>query len=98
MQAVAEILEQEMQMCKDILELEYTAGPEAELSSSIKWPTLTLAQLKDLLLTISQPGDSPDIAHTSALYQRLQDIDPLRTGFYQDASQGSAKILVQSAG
>ena len=97
LQAIASVLQQEITVCKDILMLEDTAAPDRKASDSIKWPTLTLAQLQELLnsVTASSSVDDDDV---STLYKRLQEIDQLRAGFYADASNGSANIIVQSEG
>lgn len=98
LQAIDDILSQEISVCKDILALEDTAAPHGKVANSIKWPTLTLAQLQELSSSIFPVPSGGDELNAPPLYQRLQDIDQLRAGFYADASQGSAKILVQSAG
>ena len=97
LQAIEDILQQEIAVCKDILALEDTAATHGKVANSIKWPTLTLAQLQELSSGISTDPSAGDQLDVPTLYQRLQDIDQLRAGFYADASQGSAKILVQSA-
>ncbi|KAK9825761.1 hypothetical protein WJX74_005224 [Apatococcus lobatus] len=94
---IVSLLQQEVAVCKDILELEDTAAPDGKAASSIKWPSLTLAQLHELLCSVAPSSFDNEQTDVRLLYRQLQDIDQLRAGFYTDASKGSAKILVQSA-
>ncbi|KAL4540729.1 hypothetical protein Ndes2526B_g07564 [Nannochloris sp. 'desiccata'] len=76
-------------MCKELLEIE----PDA------KWPLLTHTRLCQLLAELGTAdadadagGDNLDFDAVEA-YKKLEEMDPLRKGFYKDAAQGAAHVV-----
>ena len=74
-------------MCQELLDIE----PDS------KWPMLTLTRLKELQGQFEEQaavegGDSAGFNPRDA-YQKLSEIDPMRKGFYEDASVGKAHVV-----
>lgn len=80
-------------MCKELLEIE----PDA------KWPLLTYTRLCQLLTELdkhttgnrgssSKENTGADFDAVEA-YRKLEEMDPLRKGFYKDAAQGVAHVM-----
>mmetsp|Transcript_19954 Transcript_19954/g.55579 ORF Transcript_19954/g.55579 Transcript_19954/m.55579 type:complete len:385 (-) Transcript_19954:202-1356(-) len=69
-----------------------------------KWPLLTLARLREaqgrLGLCDSEGSDTSAAAAAEAnsIYERLICLDPLRAGFYKDALEGKAFVVVSALG
>uniref|UniRef100_A0A383VPP4 Geranylgeranyl transferase type-2 subunit alpha n=1 Tax=Tetradesmus obliquus TaxID=3088 RepID=A0A383VPP4_TETOB len=68
-----------------------------------KWPLLMTARLKEaqarLGLAEGLGLDSSDLQQqVQELYVRLQQLDPLRAGYYADAAAGKAFVVVQALG
>ena len=43
-------------------------------------------------------GDSGPAAEARSIYRRLADVDPLRRGYYQDAADGKAYVVLRALG
>ncbi|GLC34312.1 hypothetical protein PLESTB_000743300 [Pleodorina starrii] len=90
---VAAVLEREA--CR-LLEDHLAADPDA------KWPLLTLARLREAQARLGLGGSVEDcealLGEARSLYGRLMELDPLRRGFYQDALEGRAFVVVQALG
>ncbi|KAF5830299.1 hypothetical protein DUNSADRAFT_14773 [Dunaliella salina] len=69
-----------------------------------KWPLLTLARLREaqgrLGLCAGEGNDTSAAAAAEAnsIYERLICLDPLRAGFYKDALEGKAFVVVSALG
>jgi geranylgeranyl transferase type-2 subunit alpha len=66
-----------------------------------KWPLLTLARLKEAQarLGLCEEGAAGALLEEArAAYRRLMQLDPLRRGYYQDALDGKAFVVVQALG
>ena len=89
------VLEEQADMCHEILRMEEQAVSGTEDRSGQKWPLLTLARLKEVQHQLSYAGDSrcPEAQH---IYQTLTEIDPMRRGYYLDAMQGKAAQVTRS--
>lgn len=101
---VAAVLEREVARLQ---EDHLAADPDA------KWPLLTLARLKEAQArTGLVPGAGGDANAASAspgpgqalleeargIYRRLMALDPMRRGYYEDALEGRAFVVVQALG
>lgn len=71
-----------------------SADPDA------KWPLLTVARLKEAQARLGLcDGDSAALlAEVKSMYERLAVIDPSRKGFYLDAADGKAGMLLHALG
>lgn len=94
-QAFKAVLEEQAQMCQEILQMEEQANTGVEDKSGQKWPLLTLARLREVQHWLSNVPDSrcPAAQH---IYETLITIDPLRKGYYTDAMQGKAAQVTRS--
>ncbi|KXZ54759.1 hypothetical protein GPECTOR_4g829 [Gonium pectorale] len=67
-----------------------------------KWPLLTLARLREAQARLGLGGSAADcealLAEARSIYGRLMVLDPLRRGYYQDAIDGRAFVVVQALG
>ncbi|KAG2496268.1 hypothetical protein HYH03_005501 [Edaphochlamys debaryana] len=67
-----------------------------------KWPLLTLARLREAQARLGLAGSAEECAAAAAeareLYGRLAAVDPMRRGFYEDAAEGRAFVVVQALG
>jgi geranylgeranyl transferase type-2 subunit alpha len=68
-----------------------------------KWPLLTLARLKEaqarLGLCEGGGGGGGELLEAArGIYRRLMALDPMRRGYYQDAVDGKAFVVVQALG
>lgn len=95
MQAFEAVLEEQAEMCQEILQMEEQANTGIEDKSGQKWPLLTLARLREVQHWLSSVADSrcPAAQH---IYETLISIDPLRKGYYIDAMQGKAAHVTRS--
>jgi geranylgeranyl transferase type-2 subunit alpha len=78
--ALINTLTTQAEMCKELLEIE----PDA------KWPLLTYTRLRQLLIDLGAVDLESDAEEA---YKKLEEMDPLRKGFYRDAAQGSAHVV-----
>jgi geranylgeranyl transferase type-2 subunit alpha len=72
-----------------------SADPDA------KWPLLTLARLKEAQARLGLTGGRPAeevAAEARGAYERLVTLDPLRAGYYKDALDGKAFVVVSALG
>ncbi|EFJ47256.1 hypothetical protein VOLCADRAFT_117940 [Volvox carteri f. nagariensis] len=79
-----------------LLEDHLAAEPDA------RWPLLTLARLREAQARLGL-GGSPEeceemLQEARSLYGRLMILDPMRRGFYEDALEGRAFVVVQALG
>jgi geranylgeranyl transferase type-2 subunit alpha len=95
--ALVNTLTTQAEMCKELLDIE----PDA------KWPLLTYTRLCQLLAELNAShaphngsgsggdGSGDDHSKFDAIeaYTKLQEMDPLRKGFYKDAAQGLANVV-----
>ncbi|KAG2434746.1 hypothetical protein HXX76_007634 [Chlamydomonas incerta] len=90
---VAAVLEREAARLQDD---HLAAEPDA------KRPLLALARLREAQARLGLGGSAEAgaalLAEARAIYRRLMDIDPLRRGYYQDALEGRAFVVVQALG
>lgn len=101
-QSLLVVIGRELAMCEDLLEIE----------PGSKWPLLTSARLKEmqqqLLLCEGRPQQEKDgtkVPHPQQplteevrkMYATLADVDPMRRGFYKDAVEGRAAVVMRSA-
>lgn len=73
------------------------------LDPDAKWPLLMTARLKEaqVLLGLCEAlgVDVEDLkAEVARIYGRLKQIDPMRAGYYADAADGKAFVVVQALG
>jgi geranylgeranyl transferase type-2 subunit alpha len=71
------------------------------LDPESKWPLLMVARLKEAQarLGLCEPGVAEQLLEeVGGIYRRLMDIDPMRKGYYQDAADGRAFVVVQALG
>ena len=94
-QAFEAVLEEQAEMCQEILQMEEQANTRVEDKSGQKWPLLTLARLREVQHGLSSVADSrcPAAQH---IYETLISIDPLRKGYYIDAMQGKSAQVTRS--
>ncbi|KAG1679956.1 hypothetical protein FOA52_007020 [Chlamydomonas sp. UWO 241] len=92
-EVLSAVLAREVQRLEDD---HLSAAPDA------KWPLLTVARLKEAQarLGLLAGGRSSDevLAEAKGAYARLMELDPLRRGYYQDALDGKAFVVVQALG
>lgn len=95
-QAARRVLE--VVLAREVARLEadhLAAEPDA------KWPLLTLARLKEAQARLELCG-SADVegvrAEVRAAYERLIKLDPMRAGYYRDALEGNAFVVVSALG
>eukprot|EP00775_Hariotina_reticulata_P008474 gene8474-8657_t len=74
-----------------------------EVDPDAKWPLLMTARLKEAQVRFrlcDGLGLDPDKLQqdVQSLYSRLQDLDPMRSGYYADAAAGKAFVVVQALG
>jgi geranylgeranyl transferase type-2 subunit alpha len=90
--ALINTLTTQAEMCKELLEIETDA----------KWPLLTYTRLCQLLAELdivtsddggSDDGSSDVKVNAAEAYKTLEEMDPLRKGFYKDAAQGIAHVV-----
>ncbi|KAL6744889.1 hypothetical protein V8C86DRAFT_2447025, partial [Haematococcus lacustris] len=85
-------------LCREVERMEVdhvAADPDA------KWPLLTLARLKEAQSRLGLCGGrDPEVVaeEARAAYTRLITLDPLRAGYYRDAVQGAAFVVVSALG
>ena len=94
-QAFEAVLQEQAEMCQEILQMEEQAGAGISDKSGQKWPLLTLARLREIQHQLSNSADSGCPA-AQRIYETLVDIDPLRKGYYMDAMQGKAAQVTRS--
>mmetsp|Transcript_37806 Transcript_37806/g.84312 ORF Transcript_37806/g.84312 Transcript_37806/m.84312 type:complete len:375 (+) Transcript_37806:69-1193(+) len=64
-----------------------------------KWPLLTVARLKEAQARLKLAADpEAQLQEVRHIYERLMVLDPLRRGYYQDALDGKAFVVVQALG
>ncbi len=83
-----------------------------DIEPDSKWPLLTMVRLKEMqlqLLTAGSPAAAAAVAGSSAaqaaelaeevrsIYATLRQVDPLRAGYYQDAVEGRASVVMAPA-
>lgn len=53
-----------------------------------------------MLLPMPPQGESAEalLARAKEMYLRLADLDPMRRGYYRDAAEGRAFVVVQALG
>ena len=95
-QTLEAVLEEQAQMCQDILQMEEQANLGVEDKSGQKWPLLTLARLREVQHQMSKSADSICL-EAQRIYETLIDTDPLRRGYYMDAMQGKAAQVTTSS-
>lgn len=95
MQALETVLEEQAEMCQEILQMEEQADTGNDGKSGQKWPLLTLARLREVQHQLSNSADRGCPA-AQRMYETLIDIDPLRKGYYMDAMQGKAAQVTRS--
>lgn len=95
-QTLEAVLEEQAQMCQDILQMEEQASLGVEDKSGQKWPLLTLARLREVQHQMTKSADSL-CQEAQHVYGTLIDIDPLRRGYYMDAMQGKAAQVTTSS-
>lgn len=88
------VLQEQAEMCQEILQMEQ-ADTGSDDKSGQKWPLLTLARLKEVQHQLSNSADSRCPA-AQRMYQTLVEIDPLRKGYYMDATQGKAAQVTRA--
>ncbi|KAG2442245.1 hypothetical protein HYH02_009729 [Chlamydomonas schloesseri] len=90
---VAAVLERE---AARLQEDHLAAEPDA------KRPLLALARLREAQARLGLAGSADAgaalLEEARGIYRRLMDIDPLRRGYYQDALEGRAFVVVQALG
>jgi geranylgeranyl transferase type-2 subunit alpha len=76
-----------------------------ELDSEAKWPLLMTARLKEAQARLGlHSSDGASEGHdalrkqAAALYRKLAVVDPMRAGYYNDAAEGRAYVVVQALG
>lgn len=95
-QTLEAVLDEQAEMCQDILHMEEQANVGVEDKSGQKWPLLTLARLREVQNQVSESADTACPA-AQRIYETLIDIDPLRRGYYIDAMQGKAAQVTTSS-
>jgi geranylgeranyl transferase type-2 subunit alpha len=65
-----------------------------------KWPLLTVARLKEAQARLGLCDGDPAalLEDVKGIYRRLMELDPMRKGYYQDAVDGKAFVVVQALG
>eukprot|EP00798_Chlamydomonas_sp_ICE-L_P016048 gene16048-22184_t len=66
-----------------------------------KWPLLTVARLKEAQarMKLCEAGEEEKVLlEVRDIYVKLMTLDPMRKGFYQDALDGKAFVVVQALG
>eukprot|EP00198_Chlamydomonas_reinhardtii_P003049 XP_001692385.1 predicted protein [Chlamydomonas reinhardtii] len=100
----AEVDEEARARVAAVLEREAARLQEDHLAAEpdAKRPLLALARLREAQARLGL-GDSAEagaalLEEARGIYRRLMDIDPLRRGYYQDALEGRAFVVVQALG
>jgi len=66
-----------------------------------KWPLLTLARLQEAQARLGLCAREEEgllLEEVRGAYLRLSELDPMRRGYYQDAVEGRAFVVVQALG
>jgi geranylgeranyl transferase type-2 subunit alpha len=87
---------------RNVLQREVQRFEEDHISAvpDAKWPLLTVARLKEAQARLGLcEGDAAALLEeVKGIYRRLMEIDPMRKGYYQDAVDGKAFVVVQAIG
>ena len=79
------VFQREEGACRELLEVE----PDR---SKCKWPLLTLARILDLQLALGAVDRARVREESHELYAQLEQIDPLRRGYYRDAAAAADAV------
>ncbi|KAI8473190.1 MAG: hypothetical protein J3K34DRAFT_519200 [Monoraphidium minutum] len=77
-------------------------GDHLAAEPDARWPLLMVARIKEAQarLGLAPQGDTAEglLAQAKAMYLRLAELDPMRAGYYRDAAEGRAFVVVQALG